>query len=68
MLLNRWEKRTRENFSGFTFGFNFEKASTDPAAGCEESSGHHRIVKYVSPCGAMSIKSNSTHNFEIRRI
>ncbi|KAJ7046383.1 hypothetical protein C8F04DRAFT_1064120 [Mycena alexandri] len=46
VLLNRREKRTRENFSGFTFGFNFEKASTDPAAGCEESSGHHRIVKY----------------------
>ncbi|KAJ7752581.1 hypothetical protein B0H16DRAFT_1373209, partial [Mycena metata] len=46
VLLNRWEKRTRDNLSGFTFGFNFEKASTDPAAGCEESSGHHRIVQY----------------------
>ncbi|KAJ7480640.1 hypothetical protein FB451DRAFT_1556220 [Mycena latifolia] len=46
VLLNRWEKRMRENFSGYSFGFNFEKASTDPAAGCEESSGHHRIVKY----------------------
>ncbi|KAJ7149223.1 hypothetical protein C8R43DRAFT_1007511 [Mycena crocata] len=46
VLLNRWEKRTRENFSGFSFGFNFEKASTDPALGCEESTGHHRIVKY----------------------
>ncbi|KAJ6555034.1 hypothetical protein DFH09DRAFT_577992 [Mycena vulgaris] len=46
VLLNRWEKRTRENFSGYSFGFNFEKASTDPAPGCEESTGHHRIVKY----------------------
>ncbi|KAJ7776845.1 hypothetical protein DFH07DRAFT_877028, partial [Mycena maculata] len=46
VLFNRWEKRTRENYSGFTYGFNFEKASTDPALGCEESSGHHRIVKY----------------------
>ncbi|KAJ7659860.1 hypothetical protein B0H17DRAFT_908066, partial [Mycena rosella] len=46
VLLNRWEKRTRENFSGFSYGFNFEKASTDAAPGCEESSGHHRIVKY----------------------
>ncbi|KAJ6624424.1 hypothetical protein B0H10DRAFT_739122 [Mycena sp. CBHHK59/15] len=46
VLFNRWEKRTRENFSGFTYGFNFEKASTEPAPGCEESSGHHRIVKY----------------------
>ncbi|KAJ7162824.1 hypothetical protein C8R46DRAFT_1101622 [Mycena filopes] len=33
VLLNRWEKKTRENFSGFSFG-------------CEESTGHHRIVKY----------------------
>lgn len=47
VLLNRWEKRTRENLSGFTYGFNFEKASTDPAPGCEESSGHHRIIRYV---------------------
>lgn len=47
VLLNRWEKRTRENFSGFSFGFNFEKASTDPALGCEDSTGHHRIIQYV---------------------
>ncbi|KAJ7119734.1 hypothetical protein C8R44DRAFT_672654 [Mycena epipterygia] len=46
VLLNRWEKRTRENFSGFSFGFNFEKASTDPALGCEDSTGHHRIIQY----------------------
>ncbi|KAJ7505929.1 hypothetical protein B0H11DRAFT_361862 [Mycena galericulata] len=46
VLLNRWEKRTRENYSGYTYGFNFEKASTDPALGCEESTGHHRIVSY----------------------
>lgn len=48
VLFNRWEKRNRETMSGFTFGFNFEKASTTPARGCEESSGHHRIVTYVS--------------------
>lgn len=47
VLLNRWETRTRVNYSGYTFGFNFEKASTDPALGCENSTGHHRIVKYV---------------------
>jgi hypothetical protein len=47
VLLNRWETRTRVAFSGFTYGFNFEKASTDPALGCENSTGHHRIVKYV---------------------
>lgn len=48
VLLSRWEKRTREELSGRTFGFNFEKASTAPAAGCEQSSGHHRIVSYAS--------------------
>jgi hypothetical protein len=46
VLLNRWETRTRVKFSGTSYGFNFEKASTDPALGCEESTGHHRIVKY----------------------
>jgi len=46
VLLNRWEKRTQENLSGYTYGFNFEKASTDPAIGCEDSTGHHRIVSY----------------------
>lgn len=46
VLLNRWERRTRENFSGYSFGFNFEKASTDPALGCEQSTGHHRVIKY----------------------
>ncbi|KAJ6476110.1 hypothetical protein C8R45DRAFT_873376, partial [Mycena sanguinolenta] len=46
VLLNRWEAQTRVKYSGYTYGFNFEKASTDPALGCEESTGHHRIVKY----------------------
>ena len=47
VLVNRWEKRNREVFNGRTFGFSFEKASTVPAPGCKESSGHHRIVTYV---------------------
>ncbi|KAF9452960.1 hypothetical protein P691DRAFT_802815 [Macrolepiota fuliginosa MF-IS2] len=46
VLLNRWERRTREQFSGRTYGLNFEKASTTPATGCNETSGHHRIVRY----------------------
>ncbi|TFK40515.1 hypothetical protein BDQ12DRAFT_679577 [Crucibulum laeve] len=46
VLFNRWERRTRELFSGYTFGFNFEKASTKHAYGCENSTGHHRIVTY----------------------
>jgi hypothetical protein len=47
VLFNRWEKRTREAFSGRTFGFSFEKASTEPAPGCRDSTGHHRIITYV---------------------
>jgi len=46
VLMNRWEKRNRELFSGKTFGFSFEKASTEPAPGCRQSTGHHRIVTY----------------------
>jgi hypothetical protein len=48
VLLNRWEKRTREELNGRTYGFNFEKATTTPAPGCEQSSGHHRIITYAS--------------------
>jgi len=49
VLFNRWEKRTRETIGDkiySTYGFSFEKASTQPAPGCEDSTGHHRIVKY----------------------
>lgn len=47
VLCNRWEKRTRERFTGRTFGFSFEKASTEVAPGCRDSTGHHRIITYV---------------------
>ena len=30
-----------------SYGFNFEKACTYPAPGCESGTGHHRIVTYV---------------------
>jgi len=46
ILCNRWEKRNRETFNGRTFGFSFEKASTEAAPGCRGSTGHHRIVTY----------------------
>ncbi|KNZ78252.1 hypothetical protein J132_01231 [Termitomyces sp. J132] len=46
ILLNRWENRYKEQMSGRTYGFNFEEASTRPAPGCENSTGHHRIVRY----------------------
>ncbi|KAI0823948.1 hypothetical protein BC628DRAFT_462892 [Trametes gibbosa] len=48
VLMQRWEKRTREAAtppkSGY--GHNFEDESTSPARGCERSTGHHRIVQY----------------------
>lgn len=47
ILFSRWEKRTQERFNGRTYGFKFEKASTNHALGCEEGSGHHRINSYV---------------------
>jgi hypothetical protein len=48
-LFTRWEKKTRITGNEGSFGHNFEKASTKHAAGCSDSTSHHRIVKYVSP-------------------
>ncbi|KAF7297462.1 hypothetical protein MIND_00979900 [Mycena indigotica] len=48
VLFNRWEKRDQEQMGGFSYGFNFEKATTTAARGVAESSGHHRIISYVS--------------------
>jgi hypothetical protein len=30
-----------------SYGFSFEKACTQPAPGCENGTGHHRIITYV---------------------
>jgi hypothetical protein len=48
VLFNRWEKQTKEVFSGYTYGFNFEKATTKKRGDCVGSTGHHRIIRYVS--------------------
>lgn len=50
VLLNYWEEWDRESSGGWqaNYGHNFETKVTDTAAGCEGSSGHHRIVTYVS--------------------
>lgn len=47
VLVNRWDKRQREAANGKSFGYEFEKATTRAAKGCEMSTGHHRIIKYV---------------------
>ncbi|KAF8817087.1 hypothetical protein BYT27DRAFT_7126830 [Phlegmacium glaucopus] len=46
VLFKRWEKRVQEAYNGRTFGFSFEKASTETAPGCRDSTGHHRIITY----------------------
>lgn len=47
VLLTRFAERTREIFSGRTFGLSFERESTVVAPGCKNSTGHHRIITYV---------------------
>ncbi|KAG7444159.1 uncharacterized protein BT62DRAFT_981780 [Guyanagaster necrorhizus] len=46
VLLNRWDKRYKEQASGYSYGYGFEDHTTSPAIGCESSSGHHRIITY----------------------
>lgn len=48
LFLFRWEKRHRESANGKTYGFGFEEETTNEVAGCQGSTGHHRIIKYVS--------------------
>ncbi|KAL0952229.1 hypothetical protein HGRIS_006519 [Hohenbuehelia grisea] len=43
--MNRWEKRTKGS-DGYGCGLNFEKKSTEHDPGCEESTGHYRIIRY----------------------
>lgn len=50
VLLNRWEKRTKEEAhdrSWPTYGLNFLFESTIAARDCAGATGHHRITKYV---------------------
>lgn len=48
VLLNCWNPRTRVWGAANSYGFSFEKASTTPVVGCENTSSHHRLVEYVS--------------------
>jgi hypothetical protein len=47
VLLTRWELRDREP-AGWGYGHNFVEATTRAAKGCEKTSGHHRVIKFVS--------------------
>jgi hypothetical protein len=46
VLMTRWEARTAVGAST-SFGFSFEHHTTGSVPGCEEGTGHHRIVTYV---------------------
>lgn len=49
VLFNRWENRYIENDEArWSWGHNFEKESTNLPKRCGNSTGHHRIVSYVS--------------------
>jgi len=48
VLFRRWEKKN-EAFGGKnqkSYGFNFEHEVTTPATGCQDGTGHHRIITY----------------------
>ncbi|KIY52481.1 hypothetical protein FISHEDRAFT_55981 [Fistulina hepatica ATCC 64428] len=45
VLMSRWEKRDREGNTWRCF-FNFERASTRNVKGCQDGTGHHRILRY----------------------
>ena len=66
VLMNRWEKRTRENAepprSGC--GMNFERESTMSTKGCERSTGHHRIVQHVSGLSHSSRQRRGETHYE----
>ena len=48
VLMNGWPPVTKQTSGeSQSYGFNFEKACTHPAPGCESGTGHHRIIAYV---------------------
>ncbi|THG97020.1 hypothetical protein EW026_g4912 [Hermanssonia centrifuga] len=48
LILHRWEERSSVNSEGTGFGDSFERESTTPGPGCEQSTlaGHGRIITY----------------------
>ena len=48
ILFIRRDKSTREIMAGMTFRYGFESATTKVVEGLENSTGHYRIIKYVS--------------------
>jgi hypothetical protein len=49
-LFTRHEEKDSEQVVGFKgFGHEYEKAATRFAPGCEQATGHHRIISIVHP-------------------
>ncbi|KAF9778716.1 hypothetical protein BJ322DRAFT_1114053 [Thelephora terrestris] len=47
VLINSWPPVTKQTIGhSDSYGYNFEKACTHPAPGCESGTGHHRIITY----------------------
>ena len=51
ILFNRWKANPAGDAWSYGWGDSFERATTEPARGCERTllAGHHRIVNYVRP-------------------
>jgi len=64
VLMNRFSERYKTIFSGRTYGFSFEKSSTLAAPGCKNSTGHHRIITYVSR--TVVLEANLSQNYFFR--
>lgn len=50
LFLTRHERNARQklnNHNNSSFGHNFENAFSEPQEGLEDSTGHHRVIKYV---------------------
>jgi hypothetical protein len=47
VLMQRWETETTQ-LGGPGYEREFEEASTTRGVGCENATGHHRIITYVS--------------------
>jgi hypothetical protein len=47
IILNRWEPRSVDHPHPAVYGYSFEHNTTRTPPGCEGSTGHHRIIRYV---------------------
>lgn len=59
LLFQRWEERNLVYADGNSFGYSFERATTRIAAGCKETTGHHRVVSYVRHYTALTLRKSA---------